>query len=81
MHFISRFPLTFFFFLSIYIYFVHLVAMIRIKFNILQKIFRISRNVKRDVYKYEFFVKKDVNFYCRLNCVVSNGIQWKNFFK
>lgn len=55
MHFISRFPLTFSFFLDIYIFrYVHLVAMIRIKSDILQKIFRISKNVKQDVYKFCF---------------------------
>lgn len=44
-------------FFSIYIYifrYVHLVAMIRIKSDILQKIFRISKNVKQDVYKFCF---------------------------
>lgn len=49
MHFIFRFPLTFSFFLDIYIYISYLVAMIRIKSDILQKIFRISKNVKQDV--------------------------------
>lgn len=50
MHFISRFPLTFFFFLDIHTFrYVRLVVMIRIESDMLQKIFRISENVKRDV--------------------------------